>query len=66
MAYGRPTMITRYMFEKIRKLINEGKNNSEIARELKVNRKTVAKYRKSNTPPNYSERAVTTKVDLLY
>lgn len=63
MAYRRPTMITRYMFEKIRKLINEGKNNSEIARELKVNRKTVAKYRKSNTPPHYSERAVITKAD---
>lgn len=46
-------MISRYMFEKVRQLISEGKNNSEIAKSLGINRKTVRKYRQTNSPPKY-------------
>jgi len=56
-------MVTNYMFEKIRKLVREGCSDSEIARRLRINRKTVAKYRKSNAPPEYSPRKKSTKID---
>ena len=58
-------MVSMYNFEKIRKLHAEGKNKSQIAMELGVNWKTVAKYLKSNTPPSYKERRIGTKVDLF-
>lgn len=44
-------MLSRYMFEKVRRLVNEGQNNSQIADKLGINRKTVRKYRESNGPP---------------
>lgn len=56
-------MVSQYMFQKIRKLVQEGLSDCEIARQLKVNRKTVAKYRKSNTPPSYQKRLVSTRPD---
>ncbi len=56
-------MVTKYMFEKIRKLVNEGQNDAEIARRLQMDRKTVRKYRLSNTPPRYSPRSSPTRVD---
>jgi len=56
-------MVTKYMFDKARELINQGKSDSEIGRILSIHRKTVARYRKSNTPPKYS-RKNSTKADL--
>lgn len=56
-------MLTMYKFEKIRKFVNEGKNNSEIARELGVSRVTVRKYRQSNAPPDYTPRSKSTRSD---
>ena len=56
-------MLTMYKFNKIRKLINEGKNNSQIAGELGIARKTVRKYRESNGPPVYTPREVSTRTD---
>jgi predicted transcriptional regulator len=58
-------MVTKYMFDKVRKLISEGLSDSKIALELNINRKTVAKYRKSNTPPSYSPRSAATRIDLF-
>ena len=55
--------MTRYMFDKVRKLINEGMSNSGIARKLSIDRKTVAKYRSCNTPPRYTPRTISTRVD---
>lgn len=58
-------MVSMYHFEKIRKLHSEGKNKSEIARELGLDWKTVAKYVESDTPPVYKRREGSTKVDLF-
>lgn len=56
-------MVSPYMFQRVRELVGAGKSNSEISRELAINRKTVAKYRASNSPPEYKRRSLSTKVD---
>lgn len=56
-------MLTGYMFDRIRSLRNQEKNISQIARELKIDRKTVRKYLRSNTPPSYSSRKARTSPD---
>ena len=54
-----------YRFDKIRNLIDQGLNNSEIARHLGIHRGTVRKYRSSNTPPSYQTRSGRTREDPL-
>ena len=49
-------MLSTYHFNRIRDLAAQGKSNSEIVRDLKIDRKTVGKYRRSNTPPRYTSR----------
>lgn len=44
-------MMSQYHFKKVRKLRASGLNKSQIARELKMDWKTVSKYWESNTPP---------------
>jgi transposase len=56
-------MVSEYMFQKIRRHVRDGLSDSEISRKLDINRKTVAKYRKSNTPPSYQKRLVSTHPD---
>ena len=56
-------MLSKFMFRRVRELKKDGKSNSEIARMLNVNRKTVSKYLDSNTPPQYSQRTTRTKDD---
>ena len=56
-------MVSSYMFQQIRNLKAQGKNQAEIARELGINPKTVAKYVRSNTPPRYQPRTVATRPD---
>jgi transposase len=51
------------MFNKVRKLKAQGKSNSAIARELKINPKTIAKYLRSNAPPKYKFRDSSTRPD---
>lgn len=58
-------MLTMYYFGKLRQLIDAGHNNSEIARQLKIHRSTVSKYRKSNTAPSYKKRDTPTRGDPL-
>ena len=58
-------MVKMYKFQRMRKLQEEGKNFSEIARDLKINRKTVAKYLQSNTPPKYKKRSIVSRTDPL-
>jgi len=52
-----------YHFEKIRKLHSEGKDKSQIARQLGINWKTVDKYLRCNTPPRYKPRLESTRID---
>lgn len=61
-------MLSQYMFHKIRKLKKLNKNNSEIARELGINRGTVAKYLAQKMPPEYPKRSNSTREDpfILY
>lgn len=56
-------MVTKYMFEKIRQKKLEGKNASEIARELGIDRRTVGRYIASNGPPVYKPRIGSTRAD---
>lgn len=56
-------MISMYKFSQIRRLIEHGHNNSQIAKELMINRRTVAKYRDTNSPPGYSLRRKKTRID---
>lgn len=56
-------MVTTYMFQRIRTLQAEGKSNRAIARELGLDKKTVAKYLKCNAPPRYTKRQAPTKED---
>ena len=51
------------MFERIRTLHSLGLSNRAIARELGIDKKTVAKYQKSNAPPRYKVRQAPTKED---
>ena len=46
-------MLSMRDFEKIRELSREGLKPAEIASKLDINRKTVAKYLASNSPPSY-------------
>jgi transposase len=54
-----------YNFNKVRELRKQGKSFSAIGRQLGINRRTVAKYLDSNTPPKYSPRERSGRQDLL-
>lgn len=58
-------MISMHYFAQLRALIDAGENNSAISRKLKIDRGTVRKYRMSNSPPKYTERASPTRVNRL-
>lgn len=58
-------MVTVYMFEKVRALIAQDKSDRFIARQLGMNRKTVAKYRQTNAPPGYQPRQARTRANPL-
>jgi transposase len=58
-------MVSIYMFQKIRELNQKGFNKSQIAKELKIDRKTVSTYLESNAPPQYKSRSAPTRVDLF-
>lgn len=58
-------MISMYIFEKVRELLKQDKTYTEIAKELNIHRKTVAKYARQNTPPCYRERKSSGKVDFF-
>lgn len=51
-------MISTYTFQRVRTLHSDGKSAREIAKTLRVSRKTVGRYVKSNTPPKYPKRRV--------
>jgi transposase len=48
------------MFQRIRELSESGMSIRAIERELKISRKTIAKYLKSNAPPRYKKRQTPT------
>jgi transposase len=56
-------MLRGYMFHQVRKLKAQGKSQAAIARELELDPKTVADYLRSNTPPCYTPRTMSTRVD---
>ena len=56
-------MVSKYMFQQIRALNNQGISQAEIARQLGIDPKTVAKYVQLNSPPVYRRRDVSTRVD---
>ena len=56
-------MLSFYVFDKVKKLRAENKSRAAIARELKMNPKTVAKYLSSNAPPKYKPRTSSTRED---
>ncbi len=58
-------MVSMYSFQNIRVLKAAGKNFTQIAEELGLNRSTVRKYAKSNTPPKYKPRKVPSREDPL-
>ena len=49
-------MISMYQVHQVRALIDQGLNNSQISRKLKIDRGTVRKYRESNDIPRYTPR----------
>lgn len=51
------------MFQKIRQMMLEGLSQAEIARKLELNPKTVGRYARSNTPPQYKPRDGSTRAD---
>lgn len=53
------------MFNQIREHISNGHSDRQVAAKLKINRKTVSKYRRSNSPPRYRSRDKSTRVDPL-
>lgn len=58
-------MLSNHRFHRVRNLRGEGCCPSEIARRLGIDRKTVTKYLKSNSPPRYSARVVRTRPNPL-
>lgn len=56
-------MLCPHMFHQVRKLRAQGKSRAAIARELRIDPKTVAKYLHSNTPPRYTPRTRSTRTD---
>lgn len=56
-------MVTDYMFHRVRALKAAGRSDRAIARELGLDKKTVAKYLSSNAPPRYTRRQAPTKTD---
>lgn len=58
-------MLSMYKFTEIRNLRKQGHTYSEIARRLNIERRTVSKYLRSNTPPQYKPRVTSGKKDLL-
>ena len=56
-------MVKMFEFEMLRVLIDSGLSNSEIGRRLGIDRRTVRKYRRSNSPPRYTERERATRDD---
>jgi transposase len=54
-------VISMDQFRKVKKLGCKGNSQSEIARELGLNRKTVAKYLKQKDPPKYKARCQPTR-----
>ncbi len=58
-------MITMDIFHKARALRHLGKNNTEIADDLDINRKTVRKYLDAASPPHYKARTSPSRVDLF-
>lgn len=56
-------VITASMFNKIRKLKRKGLSKTKIAKKLNIDRDTVAKYLKAPTPPGYSKREKSTRLD---
>lgn len=54
-----------HKFKQVRDLVALGVSDVEIAAKLKMHRETVAKYRKSNTPPRYTQRKESTRKDPL-
>lgn len=57
------SMISTYMFQKVRALHQQGKSNRQIAKELGIDRKTVGEYLKSNAPPKYGARTRESRSD---
>ncbi len=56
-------MMSQYMFHRVRELKAAGKSARAIAKELGIDKKTVAKYLRSNAPPRYTPRRAPTKDD---
>jgi len=56
-------VLSLFMFSQTRILIKAGLSDREIASRLRIDRKTVAKYRGTNTPPGYKVREKSTKED---
>ncbi len=52
-----------HIFQRIRSLLEEGKNYCEISAILKIHRKTVSKYARQNCPAKYSQRVARTRGD---
>jgi transcriptional regulator with XRE-family HTH domain len=59
-------MVSAYMFQNIRNLKEQGKSQAEIARELDLDPKTVAKYVRANSPPRYKKREKSTREEFVF
>jgi transposase len=60
---GGSVMLSDHLFKAIRRLRDEGKHALAIARELGIDRKTVSKYLRLNSPPRYKPRENSTRID---
>jgi len=56
-------MVSRHMFQRIRELSESGMSIRGIARELKIDRKTITRYLRINAPPRYKKRESATRAD---